>query len=388
MGRRGNKKSELAIRAQFAKTLRNQHNNTEVFSQKFIWDFLWRAVCVLGMPFEKEDGQSGPKFSYDPKVYVCAFLYKTYFNLTYRELEEHLKVLLGFSPDFRSLSWAARKKLSYRYIERAIKMLAWHVQKHVRRLKKHSDNLMIGDGTGFSHSTKDAYVKFYNPEGARVSVAFGGHTKLYVNIRYEILAREIGRTYKKGTVIGGDTKYYKKREPIWKKMNRGIVWIDSISVGKAYRHDSMLFKDAFNKKRFEGMRVLLDAGFDGDTIFELLELSHCEPHVKLKDKYPRSRLRQNARKIFKKAIYKLRAIVEGIFGATKTRSRKLRNRGENARFCEAAALAFAYQARAYLRIAFATGLNKTRILRVFIFVKFAATPLKLVSIRSVRAIPA
>jgi hypothetical protein len=346
----------------------DQYNNTEIYSQPLIWQLLNKITKVLGGPFGKHEHQPGPKFEYKPEFYVCAFLFKIYFRLTYREAQEQIKSINGSSADFRSLSWAAVKKIPFEYIAKAIKMLAEIIRRILARIIKRKKRFIIGDSTGLSHCIKDGHKKIYDISGVRQKIKIGGHTKLYINVRYVILTKKQGISYKEDTVISVEPRYYKTKVPLQQEVCKGITWIESVSTGTAYTHDGILFRKAFDKKIFNKEKVLLDASFDNEKdVITFLYSSRCQPHIKLQNKPLRSNLRKWVQEQFSKELFKYRGVGEGRFGAIKTRARRIQSKNENAQRCEATALVFATQIRTLLRVAFAMGYSKTKVMRFFIF---------------------
>jgi hypothetical protein len=352
------------------KQYNRQYNNTKVYSPKLIWKLLGRIIIALGSPFGKQEHQAGPKYTYKPKFYVRAFLFKVYFDLTYREAQNQIEQIHGSCANFRSLCQTAIEKIPYEYIAKVVKLLALFIRRILARAIKTRKQFIIGDSTGLSHSIKDGHKKICEAWGSRQEIRVKGHTKLYINARYVILLKEKGTSYEEKTIVSVEPRYYKTRIPVRQKVCRGITWLESISVGTAYTHDGTLFKNAFDKK-FNREKFLLDAAFDDDkNVIGLLHSNKCQPHIKLRCKPPRSNLRKWLLKQFDKELFKYRSIVEGRFGAIKTRSRRIRSKNINAQKCEVSALASAMQVRTFLRLAFATGYKETQIMRFFLFFVF------------------
>jgi len=128
--------------------------------------------------------------------------------------------------------------------------------------------------------------------------------------------------------------------------------VEEVAVGPAYASDVRLGLRALGQGGAGG-KLLADRGFDSGAIWALLEGKGMEAHIPLKGGgETRDRRRLAARKPFDPSIYRLRGVVEGVFGALKTRlaggylQEVLSQMAQKRAYLEAAA----YNLRALLRL--------------------------------------
>jgi len=133
---------------------------------------------------------------------------------------------------------------------------------------------------------------------------------------------------------------------------RRLLVVEEVAVGPAYASDVRLGLRALGQGGAGG-KLLADRGFDSGAIWALLEGKGMEAHIPLKGGgETRDRRRLAARKPFDPSIYRLRGVVEGVFGALKTRlaggylQEVLSQMAQKRAYLEAAA----YNLRALLRL--------------------------------------
>ncbi len=98
-----------------------------------------------------------------------------------------------------------------------------------------------------------------------------------------------------------------------------LLVVEGVAVGPAYAPDVRLGEKALAQLEGAGL-LLADAGFDGGGIWAKVEEKGLEPHIPLKGGGEvRNKRRKKAQQVFSRALYKLRAVGEGLFVALKTR---------------------------------------------------------------------
>jgi hypothetical protein len=98
-----------------------------------------------------------------------------------------------------------------------------------------------------------------------------------------------------------------------------LLVLEGVAVGPAYASDVRLGLLALAGARAEG-HLLADAGFDAISLRQLAAQKGLVAHIPLKGGgEPRDERRLSGRRHFDPSLYRLRGVVEGVFGAIKTR---------------------------------------------------------------------
>jgi hypothetical protein len=98
-----------------------------------------------------------------------------------------------------------------------------------------------------------------------------------------------------------------------------LLVLEGVAVGPAYASDVRLGLLALAGARAEG-HLLADAGFDAISLRQLAAQKGLVAHIPLKGGgEPRDERRLSGRRHFHPSLYRLRGVVEGVFGAVKTR---------------------------------------------------------------------
>jgi len=98
-----------------------------------------------------------------------------------------------------------------------------------------------------------------------------------------------------------------------------LLALEGVAVGPAYASDVRLGLRALAGARVQG-HLLADAGFDAISLRQLASQKGLREHIPLKGGgEPRSLRRLLGKRQFDPSLYRLRGVVEGVFGAVKTR---------------------------------------------------------------------
>jgi len=112
-----------------------------------VWDFSLKIVEKLGNPFPKKDNRGKkPKFNRDYYAAICIVM--VYFDLSLRDMEGEIPLLLGDALDHSTIDWWF-DKFDEEYAKKAVKLLH-------RKIKK-----MFKKGEYITDSTKITTTRYY-----------------------------------------------------------------------------------------------------------------------------------------------------------------------------------------------------------------------------------
>ena len=178
---------------------------------------------------------------YPDYIFIVALLLKQLENLSLRELKERLKELFPNSPDHTTL-WYRFKKLSKRYLEELIRLLAEEIKK---KLKAKEFFCIIADGTGFGYA--DTYKLSYK-RGKEL--------------------REVKSHVKAEVLIG---------------FVRGNSVVLAVNVGKPYADEVRLLNPMLTSLEFRARYFLGDAYYDKVSVLKRVKDMNMRAVVPVKD---------------------------------------------------------------------------------------------------------
>jgi hypothetical protein len=144
--------------------------------------------------------------------------------------------------------------------------------------------LLLMDSSGLAHRSKGQRLRWRR---GRKDFQVRGHSRLLCLVRY----------YRRGRLLA----------------------LEGVAVGPAYASDVRLGLLAPAGARAQG-QLLADAGFDAISLRQLAAQKGLVEHIPLKrGGEPRDERRLSGRRHFHPSLYRLRGVVEGLFGAIKTR---------------------------------------------------------------------
>lgn len=107
-----------------------RYNQADINNKRKIWNFLKDIVIELGLPFTLPKRGAKPKFGIE--VYAMMVAYMAYFDLTLRDMEGELLLLMGDSLDFTNIDrWFI--KTDDEWVRRATQMLHEKIEKMFRK---------------------------------------------------------------------------------------------------------------------------------------------------------------------------------------------------------------------------------------------------------------
>ncbi|MFH1774413.1 MAG: transposase [Methanobacteriota archaeon] len=268
-----------------------------------------RVVEAIGSPWRIAKRGRKPKFK--PELHAAICIYLRCFNLTYRDAEGEMPLLISQSIDHSTIGWAMQR-VPVDYVSKALKLL------HVEINSLLFDGMFIADSTGIE---TDRY------EGATI-----------------VLSETKRREFRKLHVI---VDYFHRH---------GIISIASAGESSGNAHDSPAFRQIFDPEVCSNGLLLGDRAYDALENFKLAYENNLHPVIKLRD-YQHSartkgiRIRRRATRDFDKLVYKqFRGIVEGVFGGMETRyGNATRCRLRHTSRVSIMLMALAHNIRAYAR---------------------------------------
>jgi hypothetical protein len=277
--------------------------------RSYIFKLAMRVVEAIGSPWRIAKRGRKPKFK--PELHAAICIYLRCFNLTYRDAEGEMPLLISQSIDHSTIGWAMQR-VPVDYVSKALKLL--HVEINSLLL----DGVFIADSTG---------IKTDRYEGATI-----------------VLTETKKREFRKLHVI---VDYFREH---------GIISIASAGESSGNAHDSPAFRQIFDPELCRDNLLLGDSAYDALENFKLAYENNLHPVIKLKDHLHSSRtkgirIRRRAARDFDEELYKqYRGIVEGVFGGLEARyGNRTRCRLEHTRRVSIILMALAHNIRAYVR---------------------------------------
>ncbi len=224
----------------------------------------------------------GHPWTYPWALYLALLLFRAYLGTTYRRTVVVYQDLFPRRPcpSFQSLHRFA-KRVSAQELAELQTQLARRLRPF---LPEEESTLLILDSTGLPCRSKGQALKWRRGREVR---QVRGHSRLCCLVRY-----------------------FPKEK---------LLVVEGVAVGPAYAPDTKLGEMALVQVESSGP-LLADAGFDGGEVWAKVEEKGLEPHIPLKGGGEvRDERRKKARQVFSPALYRLRAVGEGLFGALKTK---------------------------------------------------------------------
>jgi len=243
----------------------HQHDMSEVFKVT-----CW-LVKGVGPPWKVSPIGRPPKIL--PEEYASLCVFKKWYKLTYRQVEDMASLLIGKTVDHSSIGWAMQR-ISPEYLNELVLDLHLYTDSILR------GGISIVDSTGIStdrYETKDIAA-----EQTKVKQTVKLHIGVTYYPRYGVTSIAFGR----------------------------------VTHGTA--HDSPQFDHLIERTYGPGI-ILGDRGYDsGDNRIHAY-WHYLIPMIKERENCGDSLIRLKAREDFSENIYKLfRGMVEGVFGAMET----------------------------------------------------------------------
>jgi hypothetical protein len=223
----------------------------------------------------------GHPWVYGWDLYLALLLFRAYLRATYRET---VAIYGGLFPDRPCPSFQSLHRFAKGVREEELRGLLWGLRERLLPLLPEEEALLLMDSTGLAHRSKGQRLRWRR--GSQLWQV-RGHSRLLCLVRY-----------------------YRGRR---------LLVLEEVAVGPAYASDVRLGLRALGQTGAGG-KLLADRAMGSRAIWALLEGKGMEAHIPLKGGGEvRDRRRLAARKRFDPSLYRLRGVVEGVFGALKTR---------------------------------------------------------------------
>jgi len=253
----------------------------------------------------------GRPHKFHPKKHLSFCIFMRFFDLSLREMEGVIKLLVNKSLDHSTFG-KNLKKINENTLQVLIKKL------HITIDHKTKEGVIITDSTGIS---TDRY------EECKIVME---DTKKIQEKKWHII-----------------TKYY---------YQSGLISIISTKSTPEHRHDSPVFREIYDKSLCKNNFVFADRGYDSSDNLKMIEESGSIPVIKIRYKYGwrYKGIRKKYKKLYLEhtaRMYKqIRGIVEGVFGGTQTRyGNKTRCRLEKTRNISIMMLAVSHNIRTLMK---------------------------------------
>jgi hypothetical protein len=272
-----------------------------------VWDFSLRIVKKLGNPFPKKD-KRGAKPKFDRDFYAVFCIIMAYFDLSLRDMEGEIPLLVGSALDHSTLEWWF-EKLDEEYIKSAAKILHRKIKKMFKKAEYITDSTKI---------TTTRYAKILHKGQITIELLC---LKLHLIIMYFATA--------------------------------GILSIESIYITHGDAHDSPIFREELVPQA----QFQKDKRIHGDKAYFAEEnIVACEKKFLNSNFVPKDNIKHGL--ILKRAIKeydgearkKFRGMIEGLFGGTATENgNKTRFVKDRCRKTHIALMALSHEIRTYFR---------------------------------------
>ena len=235
--------------------------------------------------------------------YVVVLILKYIYKLSLRDLETLSNILHNRHID-HSTYGKAFKRIDYWWLSTLLTFTYVIID---NLLNQPSNKLYMADSTGVSIN------RLYDE-----CIHRGKRTKRLVHDKLHILACRLRskRVMKLKSMISISSDYYPEQ---------GYIPIVSARWGGAYSSDSANLLEMVKQIDFlDNEYLLADGGYDCCELFEYLLQHNITPIVKTKEfkwKYRIRKVRKTIKSMFNKDWYRLRGIVESIFGGLETKNR-------------------------------------------------------------------
>ncbi|GBD11302.1 hypothetical protein HRbin23_00960 [bacterium HR23] len=216
----------------------------------------------------------GRPSTYPPPRHLALLLFRAFYHLPYRRTVAWAKALQAY----------ARRHLSQHLLSSLLRALRERLESALG--EGEGGPFFLLDSTGLPYRRKGTLLRWMRGKEKR---RMRSHSRPCLLVRWERRRRLLG-------VVG-------------------------LAVGPAYAPDPPLGVEALREGGLKGGVLLADAGFDALEVWEEARRRGLTPHIRLKGggRGPRSPLRVEGEKGFSPALYRLRGVVEGVFGGIKTR---------------------------------------------------------------------
>jgi hypothetical protein len=223
----------------------------------------------------------GHPWVYGWDLYLALLLFRAYLKATYRHTVELYRELF---PDRPCPSFQSLHRFAKGIGEEELWGLFERLRERLQPLLPQEEALLLMDSTGLAHRSKGQRLRWRR--GSQLWQV-RGHSRLLCLVRY----------YRRGRLLA----------------------LEGVAVGPAYASDVRLGLLALAGARAQG-QLLADAGFDAISLRQLAAQKGLVEHIPLKGGgEPRDERRLSGRRHFHPSLYRLRGVVEGLFGAIKAR---------------------------------------------------------------------
>ena len=289
-----------------------------------VFNLCRRVVRKLGPPWQVVKRGRPPE--HQPEEYAEIAIYRKHFCMTLRVAEGDTPFVLGKRVDHSNIWWALQR-IPLGYLDRAIELLFELI------VELFPPNIFIADATGVQ---TDRYGKRKRPKlrpKDKPPPKWRGKRERRLSEGREHI------TLKLHLMVG----YCR---------DQGLLPVLGARVTRGQAHDSPQLKHLVGKFEGEGEPFPADAGYDSTDNYILLKKHGFVPVIKLRKGEPRGLLRREMADRFNlyKDIYRLRGLIEGVFGGTETKyGNRTRCRLRRSRRVDCLLMVVSHNLRTYMR---------------------------------------
>ena len=283
-----------------------------------------RVARKLGPPWQVAKRGRPPE--HQPEEYGAVAIYRKHFSMVLRSTEGDTQLLLSKRMDHSTIWWGLQR-IPPGYLERGIEIL-FELIAGIFPL-----DLFISDSTGI---TTDRYVK-------------SKRTKLRSEGKPPPKGRGNGR---RGHGEDRELETLKLHVLMGYCIEAGLLPIRSAVVTKSHAHDSPQLKRLLRRVGGNGEPLLLDRGYDSEDNYKLGKKHGFDPVIKLRKWKPKGFVRIEMAENFgaKRETYRLRGLVEGIFGGSEVKyGNRTRCRLSRSRKVDCLLMIVSHNLRTYMR---------------------------------------
>jgi len=283
-----------------------------------------RVVRKLGPPWQV--AKRGRPPDHQPGEYAAIVIYRKHFHMVLRVVEGDTPLILGKRVDHSDIWWSLQR-IPAGYVDRAIKLLFEFV------VELFPPDLFISDATGIK---TDRYVKRKRPK-----------------LQPKDKPPPKGREKREKEASGNrELEILKLHVLIGYHIELGLLIVRSALITKGVAHESPRLKRLLKEVRGDGKPLLLDPGYDSEDNYKLARSHEFDPVIKLRRVEPRGFVRREMAKNFakNKDIYRLRGLIEAIFGGLETKyGSRTRCRLPRSRRIDCLLMVVSHNLRTYMR---------------------------------------
>ena len=283
-----------------------------------------RVVRKLGSPWQVAKRGRPPE--HQPEEYAEIAIYRKHFHMSLRVAEGDTPLILGKRVDHSDIWWSLQR-ISPCYLNQSIELFFDLIS------ELFSPDLFIADATGV---TTDRYVR---KRGPRLRPRGKPPPKWRKRREKRHSEDRVLVTLKLHILIGYNIEL-------------GLLMVRSALITKGSAHDSPRLKRLLKGVRGNGKPLLLDTGYDSENNYKLCKKHWFGPVIKLREGKPKGLIRREMAKVFadNKEIYRLRGLVEAVFGGLETKyGNRTRCRRTNSRRDDCLLMVVSHNLRTYMR---------------------------------------